>query len=195
MGGMCSSGIAYTASVEVKADADTMWSIVSDLQATADAVSSVQNFAYLDRGRKSTFEVGTTVRETRVVYKNCKTVIRRQIIAISDSNSAESHSNSRSVSFSTSLDNRNSSVWADFSNTSTLTVVALNDKTCELVGSMAVKANGILFACGSCCWNFVNGSGNKHFEKELNDMAIAAEKKVATSDAADQPIADVDTTF
>ena len=195
MGGMCSSGIAYTASVEVKADADTMWSIVSDLQATADAVSSVQDFAYLDRGRKSTFEVGTTVRETRVVYKNCKTVIRRQIIAISDSNSAESHSNSRSVSFSTSLDNRNSSVWADFSNTSTLTVLALNDKTCELVGSMAVKANGILFVCGSCCWNFVNGSGNKHFEKELTDMAIAAEKKVATSDAADQPIAAVDTTF
>lgn len=183
MGGLFSSGVAYSASVEVKADADTMWSIVSDLKATADAVSSVQDFAYLDRDRTSKFEVGTTVRETRV-YKNGKTAIRRQIIALS----AESHSNSRSVSFSTSLDNPKLTVCFDFSNTSTLTVVPLTEESCELVGSMAVKANGIVFACGSCFWHCRNGSGNKYFDDELNDLAIAAEKKATTRYAADRPV-------
>ena len=193
MGGICSSGVAYSASVEVKADADTMWSIVSDLKATADAVSSVQDFAFLDRGRTSKFEVGTTVRETRV-HKSGKAVIRRQIIALSD-NPAESHSDSRSVSFSTSLDNPKSTFWGDFSNTSTLTVVPLNDETCELVGSMAVKANGIVFACGNYCWDCRNGSGDKYFYQELTDMATAAETKQTTSDGADQSSEAAETSF
>ena len=175
MGGLCSSGFASYSSVEVKADAGTMWSILSDLTATSDAVSCVQDFAFLDVDRKSDFEVGTVVRETRV-YGRYKAAVRRQIVAISDD--TDDPNSTLSVRFSTSFENRTSTPWDDLSNTSTLTIVPLTDTTCELVGSMAVKGNGILFACRACCWHCCNGASKEHFAKELEDIATAAEKKM-----------------
>ena len=152
MGGLCPSGMASSASVEVAADAETMWSIVSDLESSAAAVTAVKHFSYLDRaGSKGHFEVGTTVQETRA-YKRDEIVCRRQIVAIGQ----------YSVSFSTSLD-KNAKMANEFSNTSTLTVVPLTDSTCELVGSMAVKSSGCMMSVWFCCWKLMNGSTRREF--------------------------------
>jgi hypothetical protein len=85
VGGLCSKsssppapyGLVYSASVRVAADADTMWSIVSDLQASADAVQAVQSLAYgnnVDKQQQqqnsdnttTKFSVETIVEKTRV---------------------------------------------------------------------------------------------------------------------------------
>lgn len=201
------SADAHSRSLEVGADADTLWSIVSDLEASAAAVAAVRDVAFLRRGDRPNnnhnqsnssnssnhnnhkFEVGTTVRETRV-YKAKAYVCRRQIVAIDavrsdcdgddgDGEDSPAAAVVRSVSFSTWLDPETSSsvIRHRFSNTSTLTVVPLTDRTCELVGSMAATWSGMISNCWACCWKCVHGSTEDPFAAELEDLAAAAEKK------------------
>jgi len=173
--------MATSASVEVSADHDTMWSIISDLEASANAISAVKNFAYLDRDSKSRFEVGTRVRETRAYKNTGETTIIRQVISISDDEETP-----RSVSFTTKLEEP---LRFDFSNTSTLTVVPLTDTTCELVGSYAVKTSGNIFNLNllamNCyfCWERKcdGDKKDKRFIAELEDLAAAAQKKMANA--------------
>jgi len=164
-----------------------MWSIISDLEASANAISAVQNFAYLDRDSKSRFEVGTRVRETRAYKNEGEMTVIRQIIAISDDEETP-----RSVSFTTKLEK---TLRFDFSNTSTLTVVPLTDTTCELVGSYAVKTSGHIFnldllamGCYFCWARKCDGDNkDKRFISELEDLAAAAQKKMANAKETAKP--------
>jgi hypothetical protein len=247
MGSLCSRqappppphGEAYSASVRVAADADTMWSILSDLQASAHAVEAVQSFAYVvgvDENESSSpgkqqsysssynsndtkFAVGTIVKEIRV-YNGKTYTCRRQIVDIVDSSAAaaaaaaaaaddmneqqQQQPQFRSVSFSTMTDA--SRISRHVTNTSTLTVVAVplpdtnnnsittrtnntNENidtsggscSCELVGTMAFSSSGnvffsILVSCYKLCRNF---KPDPYFQKELEDLAAAAEARMA----------------
>ena len=194
MGGLCPSRIATSASVEVAADADTLWSLLSDLEESAAAISAVRDFAYLDRASsKSRFQVGTVVRETRV-YQGDACVCRRQIVAISDppqerqadASPAEQQQQytPRSVSFSTSLD-KAAHMSNEFSNTSTLTVVPLTPDSCELVGTYAMKSSGVVVRVWFCWWRLKNMSTDDYFVQELEDLAAAAAEKKKMADDAD----------
>jgi hypothetical protein len=86
-------GIFCLGIVRVAADADTMWSIVSDLQASADAVQAVQSFRYgNDDDHVDKFAVGTVVEETRV-YQGRAFACRRQIVDIVDENNDHRNKN------------------------------------------------------------------------------------------------------
>jgi len=177
---LCPSGMSTSTSVEVNAEADILWAIISNLQETADILSAVKEFSYLDRSNKGTFEVGTRVREGRE-FNGDRVFIQRQIVAISD------HDYPRSVSFSTSFDESTAGV-VEFANTSTLTVVPLTDTTSELIGTYAVESTG------ACCWRCVfcwltkcNNSHKCHFDKEIAEIGAAAEQRAANKsiDAVD----------
>jgi len=185
MGGLCLSGVANSASVEVAADADTLWSVLSNLEESAAAISAVRDFCYLDRGAKGRFQVGTVVRETRV-YQGDEYVCRRQIVAISDpppqAKNGAAHAppleqqQQRSVSFSTSVPQMSN----NFSNTSTLTAVPLTPDSAMLVGTYAMTSSGLGMMVYSCWWELCRKvSSEDSFVKELEDLAAAAEKKMA----------------
>lgn len=185
--------MANSASVEVAADADTLWSVLSNLEESAAAVSAVQDFCYVDCAKGGRFQVGTAVRETRV-YQGDEWVCRRQIVAISDppqeqakdgaSAPEQRQQQQRSVSFSTSLDK--AQISGDYVNTSTLTAVPLTPDSAMLVGTYAMRTSGLGMMVYFCCWKLCEKeSSEDSFVKELEDLAAAAEKKMAGDGDAD----------
>jgi len=181
MGGLCPSGMTASASVEVAADSDTLWSIVSNMKKSCTACPDVKDFAYLERGDKNNITessgvdvVGTQARVVRV-YNGREFVVRYQITKISDKESP------RSISFHSIFDKAPPASMDDFSITSTLSVVPLSDRTTELVGTCAFESPS-----SACCWRLVffwwknfYDPATKKFIVDLKSFGAAAEKKMA----------------
>jgi len=165
------SGLATAVSLEIATDAETVWEVVSDLDAIAQVVSQVQSFERIDGGGE-TFAVGTKWREMRSLnggkntFEQIKTII-----------GLNTHYPYYSMSLNISYPNKSSGKMEDVTNTSTLTVQAIDDNLCVLVCSLSFGTGdrGFYFLCGRC----IMKAAEKYVMEELQDYAKEALKRDA----------------
>ena len=168
MGGVCSTvirpRIATSVSVEINAPSETVWKVITDLQAAPSILSAVKDYEHIS-GEE--FALGTKWRETRI-YKGEELVLRKAITSITE--------NPRSVGICVDFSDHGGS-FQDFTNTSTLTVQPLGNSSCVLVGTFAVAPAGFCNGIWVCiCGAFMKRSARRSYVIELEEYAAAAMK-------------------
>jgi Polyketide cyclase / dehydrase and lipid transport len=182
MGGLCPTGIAVSESILIEAPSETLWEVLSDLDALPSILSTVKAIQNIDKndGGKIPFEVGQKVRETRF-YKGKEYTLRRTVTSIQDN---EQH---RSVSFhcdyGETMELHHS--IRDICNTITLTILPVANNTsaldnCQLLGSFAVESAGLCTRLQFCfCNPCIFAHSRSMFVVELQEYAAAAMARVS----------------
>ena len=161
-----SAGVATAVSLEIAAPAETVWAVVTDLDALPDVVSYVTSVERIEGTPQ--LAVGTKWRETRYDTKS-KTM--QQIKTIIGLSQQDPYSMSVNISF---VDDETGNL-ADVANTNTMTVQSLDNKSCVLICSLAflMAPNILLCICSKC----LQRVAEKYVIEELQDYAKEALKR------------------
>jgi hypothetical protein len=170
MGGLCPSGMAVTVCVDVEAPSETVWAVLTDFDALPSILTTVSD---VKRINGDSFEIGTKIRETRVCDGHEYT-LRRSVTGITK--------NPRSLSFNTDYGgNKDHPNIQDICNTSTLTVLPVNDVSCTLMGTFAVASPGLF--CSRFFFCLMAHCGEQQtrqmFSVDLEEYAAAAIARVS----------------
>jgi hypothetical protein len=189
MGGLCPTGIAVSESISVEAPSETVWEVLSNLDAIPSILSSVKDIKLIDTTTTTTtfdgkipFKVGLKFQETR--YHQGKEYTMHRIVT-----SIQEDKHHRSVSFYCDFSETKELNRAirEICTTSTFTIVLpdANDTSsardrCQLVGSFAIQSAGPWSRpqfrfCSPC----IAAQSRRNFVVELEEYAAAAEARAS----------------
>lgn len=180
MGALCPRGIASSMTIRVAAPSEVVWDMVTDLDAFPDILDSVKRFERIEDGdgdgrRGGCALVGTKFRETRIFHRKEYTM-KRTVTRVTE--------NPQSVSFNSDYfengEKHSITGLHDLCNTNTWTVLPVDDKSCELVGSFAIESNNSFVRIKFCLIRpCIRYETRKLQVKELENFASAAARRAA----------------
>mmetsp|Transcript_28139 Transcript_28139/g.42578 ORF Transcript_28139/g.42578 Transcript_28139/m.42578 type:complete len:193 (-) Transcript_28139:3580-4158(-) len=140
----------FSIDIDVPVSADSLWSIVTDLEALPTIVPSVISFERAkfeglrddDQGK---CQLGTRFRETRV-FNGRSVFLTKTVTSLNDD-----ESDSRHLSFGIVFSDSKNGKTFNTENTSTLTVVPMTDDTSQLLLTISATSGGIQNLCADYC--------------------------------------------
>mmetsp|Transcript_18283 Transcript_18283/g.27070 ORF Transcript_18283/g.27070 Transcript_18283/m.27070 type:complete len:194 (+) Transcript_18283:176-757(+) len=173
-----------SADIHVPVPADSLWDLVIDLDSLPLVIPSVVNFERAkveglrddDQGK---CQLGTRFHETRMIRGRRSIILTKIVTSLDDSNPDRRHL-SFGISFSNSMQGKTYNV----ENTSTLTVLPINeDSSSQLILTISAASGGLNGLCSDvfcrpCKQRMINDS----MEEEINGYrreAIRRQEKAA----------------
>mmetsp|Transcript_6127 Transcript_6127/g.13366 ORF Transcript_6127/g.13366 Transcript_6127/m.13366 type:complete len:175 (+) Transcript_6127:214-738(+) len=166
MGCVFSSQSALTTAVqrEIQVPCDTVWEVVSDINAIPSTVPHVEQIEFI--GSKTDFSIGTKWRETRRVGKDVVPQVKTII-------NIQKDEYPRSISLSVCFP-KGEEGTEDVENTCTFTVQPISEAESVLICSIAFASRE---GTERCCSRILLRYAEKYLHEELAGYAEAAEKR------------------
>lgn len=137
------SPVSYSDYIDVPAPADSLWDVVLDLKALPSILPTVLSLHIPDlpdvnntADYKKSLAVGTKFEEVRE-YRNKKMLLTKMITRLEASNPQE-----RYLSLGIAFQDQKGNSYENMSNTSTLTVLPVDDKNSRLLLTVAIHGSG-----------------------------------------------------